>query len=76
MGDLLEDRLREADRMASQRPTTATTSPDLRMYYVFLIQRPSDSKPWPMVFENLGQAEGYPARVSKVYEVSMEKVGG
>lgn len=51
-------------------------SKSLKVYYTFLIQRPSDSNPWPMIFENLGQAEGYPARVSKVYEIPMEKVGG
>jgi hypothetical protein len=46
-------------------------------YYSFLIKRPADSKPWPVIFESREAAEKYPARVSEIYVIEMtEKTDG
>lgn len=40
-------------------------------YYAFLVQRPQDKDPWPLIFKDAGRADAYEHRVSPVREVLM-----
>jgi len=42
-------------------------------YFAFLIRRPQDKQPWPVIFENSQQALAYSSRVSDLYEVEMKE---
>lgn len=39
------------------------------VYFAFLIQRPHDAKPWPVIWQSLELAEAEPGRVSEIATV-------
>lgn len=41
-------------------------------FYAFLWQRPRDSRPWPVIFEDRERAEAYSDKVSPVIEIELE----
>ena len=39
------------------------------VFHAFLIQRPHDAKPWPVIWQSLELAEAEPGRVSEIAKV-------